>query len=111
MLMGVVAKVTDGLGLGCTPNCVDAELVKLVYCEPGSNFEPPRQECKLQAQNTVAILLVLLPSKHAGGQVTVQHAGAVSTYGRLELAPDCVNYVAFYSDCKHDIKKVTAGHR
>lgn len=59
----------------------------------------------------IATLLVWLPSKHAGGQVVIRHAGSENTYGRRELPPDRINYVVFYSDCELDIKKLTAGHR
>lgn len=59
----------------------------------------------------MARLIVLLPSRHAGGQLVIRHAGAAMTYGRNELPPDLLNYVAFTGASHLEITKVTAGHR
>ena len=61
-------------------------------------------------------LLVALPCHHEGGQLVVRHADQCTTFdwstsssqGKTSSA---VQWAAFYSDCEHEVKEVTEGHR
>lgn len=56
----------------------------------------------------IASLVVGLPSTFKGGAVEVRHGGETATYRGSKQA---LSLVAFYSDCRHQVKPVTAGHR
>jgi hypothetical protein len=56
---------------------------------------------------------VCLPCAHAGGALVVRHAGHTVTYdwSTTDKEPPAIRWAAFYSDCEHEVLKVTAGHR
>src|SRR5438093_12810091 len=56
----------------------------------------------------IASLVVGLPSTFRGGALEVQHGGETATYRGSRQA---LSLVAFYSDCRHQVKPVTSGHR
>lgn len=56
----------------------------------------------------IASLVVGLPSAFRGGALEVQHGGETATYRGSKQA---LSLVAFYSDCRHQVKPVTSGHR
>ena len=56
----------------------------------------------------IASLVVGLPSDFKGGALEVQHGGETATYRGSKQA---LSLVAFYSDCRHQVKPVTSGHR
>ena len=56
----------------------------------------------------IASLVVGLPSSFKGGALEVQHGGETATYRGSKQA---LSLVAFYSDCRHEVKPVTSGHR
>ena len=56
----------------------------------------------------IASLVVGLPSSFKGGALEVQHGGETATYRGSKQA---LSLVAFYSDCRHQVKPVTSGHR
>lgn len=56
----------------------------------------------------IASLVVGLPSTFKGGALEVQHGGETATYRGSKQA---LSLVAFYSDCRHQVKPVTSGHR
>ncbi|KAI1288943.1 hypothetical protein F5Y03DRAFT_378833 [Xylaria venustula] len=94
---------------------VRAELYKLnAYSGPSDHFHP-HVDTPLSL-NQFASLVVCLPVAHTGGQLKVQHLGkdVVFDWGANEDGtekPPAIQWAAFYSDCTHEVLKVTSGHR
>ena len=66
--------VTDvAHGLGCEDGSVTAEFYKLLVYEKGGFFKAHRDSEK--ADGMFGTLIVVLPSAHKGGELTVRHAG------------------------------------
>ena len=96
-------------GLGCEDAAIRAELYKLLVYDPGGFFLPHRDSEK--APGMFGTLLIQLPSPHLGGELTIRHAGREES---IDLsATDCaeLGFAAFYADCEHEVRPVTAGHR
>lgn len=60
--------------------------------------------------------MVALPCHHEGGQLVVRHADQTikfdrSASGSQGRTVSAVQWAAFYSDCEHEVKEVTEGHR
>jgi hypothetical protein len=71
----------------------------LVY-GPGQFFAPHQDSEK--ADGMVGTLVVTLPSGAKGGVLTVEHAGRTESY---RASKDVLSFVAFYADCRHDVRK------
>ena len=56
----------------------------------------------------VGTLVVSLPSAHTGGELIVEHGGESVTY---RTSKQDLSFVAFYADCRHEVKPVTSGYR
>lgn len=69
-----------------------------------SHVDTPRSEEQFGS------LVICLPCKHEGGQLVVRHAGHTMEYdwGKGDSA---IQWAAFYSDCEHEVRAVTSGHR
>lgn len=50
----------------------------------------------------------LVPSAHTGGELIVKHGGESVTY---RTSKQDLSFVAFYADCRHEVKPVTSGYR
>ncbi|HVN13121.1 MAG TPA: 2OG-Fe(II) oxygenase [Kineosporiaceae bacterium] len=85
---------------------VRAELHALLVYEPGQFFVPHQDSEKDDAM--VATLVVTLPSQHSGGELVVHHLGEATTYRGFA---DRLALVAFYADCRHEVRPVTSGYR
>ena len=83
-----------------------AELHSMLVYSRGQFFLQHRDSEKDDAM--VASLVVGLPSSFKGGALEVQHGGETATYRGSKQA---LSLVAFYSDCRHQVKPVTSGHR
>jgi predicted 2-oxoglutarate/Fe(II)-dependent dioxygenase YbiX len=83
-----------------------AELHSLLVYEKGQFFRPHQDSEKDDAM--VATLVVTLPSAHTGGELVVHHLGETTTYRGSKTR---VSLVAFYADCRHEVRPVTSGHR
>ncbi|KAH7252913.1 hypothetical protein B0J15DRAFT_360802, partial [Fusarium solani] len=89
-----------------------AKLYKLnVYSAPSGMFRPhfdtPRGHTHFGS------LVVALPATYEGGQLRVVWKGK-ETVGLDQPKwdyPPSIRWIAFYSDCKHEVLPVTAGHR
>ena len=93
---------------------IRAELYKLnIYSGPSGLFKPhvdtPRSEFQIGS------LVVCLPVRFAGGALAVRHKSEEMVYDWSEPLTlgdsPCVQWAAFYSDCKHEVLQVTSGHR
>lgn len=93
---------------------IRAELYKLnVYSGPSGLFKPhidtPRSEFQIGS------LVVCLPVRFDGGALAVRHKleEVVYDWSKHTTLPNhpCVQWAAFYSDCEHEVREVTSGHR
>ncbi len=99
----------DRLGgkLGLSPGSVlRAELHSMLIYARGQFFLGHQDSEKDDAM--IGSLVVGLPSDFKGGALQVQHGAKTSTY---RGSAQSLSLVAFYSDCRHEVKPVTSGHR
>ena len=85
---------------------LDAELHSMLVYAPGQFFVPHQDSEK--ADDMVATLVVTLPGTFAGGSLLIHHRGETATYRSTKHA---LSFVAFYADCRHEIRPVRSGHR
>ena len=96
-------------GLGCPPEHTFAHLYKLLVYEPGGFFAPHRDTEKVDGM--VATLVVSLPVAGAGGELVVRHRERKMVVDLRTEEPSELAFAAFYADCVHEIRPVTAGYR
>lgn len=97
------------VGLGCASVEVSAELYKLLIYDTGGFFTAHRDTEK--AAGMFGTLVVTLPSLHRGGALIVRHAGREVTVNMAEAEFPELSFTAFYADCEHEVRPVTAGNR
>ena len=104
-LAPVIKRLSADLGLpdGCT---LEAELHSMLVYEPGQFFV--RHQDSEKSDEMVGSLVVTLPSSFTGGALEVEHRGETATY---RASKKRLSFVAFYSDCRHQIKPVKSGYR
>lgn len=96
--------------LGLESKKISSELYKLLIYEKDDFFVSHRDTEK--ADNMFGTLVIVLPSKHKGGDLTVEHDGKTSKFAfGNKNSIHKIQYAAFYTDCKHEVKKVTEGYR
>ncbi|MCU4183391.1 2OG-Fe(II) oxygenase [Acidiferrimicrobium sp. IK] len=83
-----------------------AEFHSMLVYAPGQFFVPHQDSEK--TDDMVASLVVGLPSNFTGGALTVRHHGETATYRGSKKA---LSFVAFYGDCRHEVKPVNSGYR
>lgn len=104
-LGAVLGDVRDELGLPPTTT-LRAELHAMLVYGKGQFFLPHQDSEK--DDKMVGTLVVSLPSAHTGGELVVEHGGRKVTY----RAPrDELSFVAFYADCRHEVRPVNSGYR
>ena len=104
-LGAVLDDVRDELGLPPTTK-LRAELHAMLVYGKGQFFLPHQDSEKADAM--VGTLVVSLPSAHTGGELVVEHGGRSVTYRVLR---EKLSFVAFYADCRHEVKPVRSGYR
>jgi predicted 2-oxoglutarate/Fe(II)-dependent dioxygenase YbiX len=107
-IASVLAKVGKDLAMPDDTN-LNAQLHNLLIYEPGQFFAPHQDSEKLD--DMVATLVVLLPSKFNGGSLVVDQHGDKKKFPVPRNVSDKLTFIAFYPDCHHEVKKVTAGYR
>lgn len=85
---------------------LQAELHNLLVYGPGQFFAPHQDSEK--ADGMIGSLVVLLPSVSKGGALVIEHHDEKVTF---RGSPDQVVLVAFYADCRHEVRPVTSGYR
>ena len=106
-LRGAVEQIGKQLGLD---DCqIEFEPYKLLIYEKGGFFAAHRDTEKIP--DMFATLVVNLPSEHEGGELIVSHGGQSHTYSFADSDGFHPPFVAFYADCYHEVKPVTAGYR
>ncbi|KAJ3044074.1 hypothetical protein HDV00_003178 [Rhizophlyctis rosea] len=91
------------------PDEIKAELYKLNVYGPGGHF---KSHVDTPSKNMFGSLVVCLPSPFAGGEFVVRgprDKEIVLDWGLN--AHNLTQWVAFFSDCEHEIRPVTTGHR
>ncbi len=92
------------------PEHLKAELYKLLIYPKGGFFLPHRDSEKRRGM--VATMVVVLPSRFGGGNLIINHGGRRESFSfddaRSQKQPQ---YLAFYADCEHEVKRVTLGVR
>jgi 2OG-Fe(II) oxygenase superfamily len=83
-----------------------AELHNLLVYEPGQFFAPHQDSEK--ADGMIGSLVVLLPSDARGGALVIEHHDEKVSY---RGSPKQIVLVAFYADCRHEVRPVTSGYR
>ena len=96
-------------GLGCAGRAVSAELYKLLVYDPGGFFLAHRDTEKTDGM--FGTLVVVLPSAHRGGELLLRHAGREVAVDLSSAEVSEVRFAAFYADCEHEVRPITAGHR
>ncbi|MFT5326339.1 MAG: putative 2-oxoglutarate/Fe(II)-dependent dioxygenase YbiX [Planctomycetaceae bacterium] len=96
--------------LGLPDDCIQAKLYKLLIYQKGGFFLPHRDSEK--RKNMVASMVVMLPCKFDGGQLTVSHAESSQRFSfKNAAAGQQCEYVSFYADCLHEVRRVERGVR
>jgi hypothetical protein len=83
-----------------------AELHNLLVYGPGQFFAPHQDSEK--ADGMIGSLVVLLPSDAKGGALVIEHHDERVSY---RGSPNQLVLVAFYADCRHEVRPVTSGYR
>jgi predicted 2-oxoglutarate/Fe(II)-dependent dioxygenase YbiX len=105
-LAGLVADIAVGLGVS---EPVAAQFYKLLVYDTGSFFVDHRDTEKVPGM--FATMVLVLPSTHDGGELVIKHLGREVV---LDLRPEessKIGFAAFYADCVHEVRPVTAGFR
>jgi len=104
-LVPVLEALRDELGLpsGCR---LEAELHSMLVYARGQFFLPHQDSEK--HDEMVGSLVVTLPAPFTGGALVVEHGAQRATYRGSKAA---LSFVAFYADCRHEVKPVRSGHR
>ena len=106
-LRAAVDQIGKELGLsGCN---IGFEPYKLLVYKEGSFFASHRDTEKIP--NMFATFVVNLPSPHEGGELIISHAGQSQSYSFADSSLFEPSFVAFYADCYHEVKPITAGYR
>lgn len=96
--------------LGLEDYTISAHLYKMLIYEKGDFFLPHKDSEK--EKGMFGTLVIGMPSQYTGGELVVRFGGEEET---ADFAADAgnykINYTAFYADCEHEIKPITAGYR
>jgi predicted 2-oxoglutarate/Fe(II)-dependent dioxygenase YbiX len=104
-LVPVLQRLGRDLGLA-DGRALRAELHSMLVYAPGQFFVEHQDSEK--DDEMIGSLVVGLPSTFSGGTLHVRHGGETATYRGSKQA---LSFVAFYSDCRHEVKPVRSGHR
>jgi predicted 2-oxoglutarate/Fe(II)-dependent dioxygenase YbiX len=105
-LAELVADAARSLGIG---EPVAADFYKLLVYDAGSHFVDHRDTEKVPGM--FASLVIVLPSAHSGGELVVRHLGREVVLDLHPEEPSEVGFAAFYADCVHQVRPITAGCR
>ncbi len=96
--------------LGIEDYAISAHLYKMLIYEKGDFFLQHKDSEK--EKGMFGTLIIALPASHTGGELVVSFDNKDEV---IDFAKDVSDYrfgyAAFYADCDHEIKPVTAGYR
>ena len=95
--------------LGYTKTAVSAEFYKMLVYDKGGFFVPHRDTEKTDGM--FGTMVIVLPSRHTGGELTIQHLQEEVLVDMSNLEIDEIGYAAFFADCKHTVSPILEGHR
>jgi hypothetical protein len=101
-----VAEASRGLGVD---EPVEAEFYKLLVYDAGSFFVAHRDTEKVPGM--FGTMVLVLPSSHRGGELIVRHLDREVVLDPRPEEPSDVGFAAFFADCVHEVRPVTAGFR
>jgi hypothetical protein len=97
------------------PGCssIRAEFYKMLVYEKGSHFKAHKDT--IRGNQHFGSLVIFLPSFYSGGEFKVRHLGEEQEY-QYSLTEENFDlskchWVAFYTDCEHEIKPLLEGNR
>lgn len=103
----ILEKVKEDLGL--KNYSVKANLYKMLIYEEGGFFLPHKDSEK--EKGMFGTLVIGLPSNFAGGELSITFDKETVVANFADNNPYETNFVAFYADCDHEVKKVHSGYR
>jgi hypothetical protein len=93
--------------LGLPEKCrLKAQLHNMLVYAPGQFFVPHQDSEK--TDDMIGTLVVSLPSQFSGGAMVLEHHDERMLVGGSNSRP---TFVAFYADCRHEVRPVKQGHR
>ena len=104
-LTDILATVKEELGLPYRAE-LTADLHSLLVYEPNQFFLPHQDSEK--DDSMIGTLVVTLPSTYTGGELMVGHDEEWKAY---RGSRSTLSLVAFYADCRHEVRNVTSGYR
>lgn len=106
-LAPALGTIRERLGM---PEGVELAVVldKLLVYGPGQFFATHQDSEREDAM--VGTLVMTLPCSHEGGAIVVEHRGEKRSFGGGRAATE-VSLLAFYADCRHEVRPVRSGHR
>jgi hypothetical protein len=91
----------------------DGQLVavfdKLLVYGPGQFFAPHQDSER--TDDMIGSLVVELPSAYLGGSIAIEHNGEKKVFRGLKPGKKKLALLAFYADCRHEVKPVSSGFR
>ena len=107
-VQATVEKIKPNLGIQDTK--IVANLYKLLIYEKGDFFLAHKDSEK--EAGMFATLIIVLPSKHEGGELLVRFDGDTRSFDFSQSSNQYqIPFVAFYADCEHEVKPLRSGHR
>ncbi len=103
-IMNLVSK-----GLGFDKEQLGAKMYKLLVYREGGFFATHRDTEKVPGM--IATLSLSLPTPGEGGELAIRHGDQETVFNMSAREPSELSYAAFYSDCLHEARPVTKGHR
>ncbi|GJE97697.1 2OG-Fe(II) oxygenase [Phanerochaete sordida] len=112
-LSGLMHAIRHNILEGHTGKALQVELYKLNVYGPGSFFKAHKDTPR--ADNMIASLVIVLPTRHAGGALVLRHEGREFKFdsGKVlsEAQTPSIAYAAFYGDVEHEVEPVVSGYR
>jgi Rps23 Pro-64 3,4-dihydroxylase Tpa1-like proline 4-hydroxylase len=109
------SKILEEIRLKLCPGCssIRAEFYKMLVYEEGSHFKAHKDT--IRDVKHFGSLIVFLPSFYKGGEFQVRHSGEQLEYqysmDEKEFDISKCHWVAFFTDCEHEIKPLMEGNR
>ena len=104
----ILEKLKIQLGLS-KQGKLKAELHNALVYETGQFFLPHQDSEK--SDGMIATLVIVLPSPYRGGSLVIDHQGEKKRYPSTSTPADKLTFIAFYTDCHHEVRPVTDGYR
>lgn len=96
--------------LGIEDYAISAHLYKMLIYEKGDFFLQHKDSEK--EKGMFGTLIIALPARHTGGELVVSFDNKDEVVDFAKDSNDYkISYAAFYADCDHEVKPVTAGYR